>query len=108
MDFSEWLKDLTRARGYRDQIAHVEVVPARPARFGALARPLPRALAEYLKKFRIDSLYSHQAEAVELVRRGRDVVVVTGTSSGKTLCYNLPVAETLLADRKSTRLNSSH
>ena len=41
----------------------------------------------------IEQLYSHQVAALELARAGRDLVVVTGTASGKTLCYNLPILE---------------
>ncbi|HEV2029738.1 MAG TPA: DEAD/DEAH box helicase [Candidatus Dormibacteraeota bacterium] len=44
----------------------------------------------------IERLYSHQAEAYEAVRKGRHLVVVTPTASGKTLCYNLPVLQRLL------------
>ena len=40
----------------------------------------------------IERLYIHQAEAIEAVQAGQDVVVVTPTASGKTLCYTLPVA----------------
>ena len=46
----------------------------------------------------ITSLYSHQAEAVEAVHAGEDVVVVTPTASGKTLCYALPVLQALAED----------
>ncbi len=49
-------------------------------------------------------LYSHQVEAVERARRGENLVVVTATSSGKTLCYNLPVLETILHDRETRAL----
>ena len=50
----------------------------------------------------ISRLYSHQAHAVELIRQGRDVVLVTPTASGKTLCYNLPVLQRIL-DAPETR-----
>ncbi|HUG30055.1 MAG TPA: DEAD/DEAH box helicase [Candidatus Limnocylindria bacterium] len=50
----------------------------------------------------ITSLYSHQAEAVEAVHAGEDVVVVTPTASGKSLCYTLPVLQAL-ADDPSAR-----
>jgi DEAD/DEAH box helicase domain-containing protein len=46
----------------------------------------------------IQRLYSHQADAYRAVRRGRHLVVVTPTASGKTLCYNLPVLQRLLED----------
>ena len=46
----------------------------------------------------IEQLYSHQVAALEAARAGRDFVVVTGTASGKTLCYNLPILEAAIAD----------
>jgi len=52
----------------------------------------------------ISSLYTHQAEAVQLAREGRDIVVVTSTASGKTLCYNIPVIEALMRDPKAAAL----
>jgi DEAD/DEAH box helicase domain-containing protein len=64
--------------------------------------PLPAAvrppLVSALAGHGIDRLYTHQAQSFELVRQGRNVVVVTPTASGKTLCYNLPVLDRLLAD----------
>jgi len=44
----------------------------------------------------IDKLYSHQAAAAEAVHEGKDIVIVTPTASGKTLCYNLPVINAIL------------
>ncbi len=52
----------------------------------------------------IKSLYSHQAEALEAGLAGEDVVVVTPTASGKTLCYNLPVLQSLLDDPEARAL----
>lgn len=104
MDFAELLGELERSSDYRGQIVHVEVIPARSASYGELASPLPDALKHYLRRQGIEHLYSHQVEAVEHVRSGRDVVVVTSTASGKTLCYNLPVAEALLADPEAKAL----
>jgi DEAD/DEAH box helicase domain-containing protein len=49
-------------------------------------------------------LYSHQATAVEHIRNGDNIVIVTGTASGKTLCYTIPVVEALLEDSKATML----
>ena len=46
----------------------------------------------------IDQLYTHQAEAIEAARAGRDVVVVTPTASGKTLCYVLPALQAIADD----------
>ncbi len=63
--------------------------------------PFPSSLdpriADALRGRGIAELYSHQAKAWELVDKGEHVVVVTPTASGKTLCYNLPVLQMLLA-----------
>ena len=62
--------------------------------------PLPPELhsrwAAYFKQEGIEGLYSHQERAISLALEGRNVVVVTGTASGKTLCYNIPVLEDFL------------
>jgi DEAD/DEAH box helicase domain-containing protein len=52
----------------------------------------------------VNELYTHQREAVDAVRRGDHVVVVTPTASGKTLCYNLPVLNTILEDPNARAL----
>lgn len=96
MDFESFLSNLTNAADYRGQIAHVARIPAREARYGNLTEPLHPKLEKRLKSAGIERLYSHQAEAINLVLDGSHVVVVTSTASGKTLCYNLPVVHTQL------------
>lgn len=73
-----------------DRLVHVERLPARSARFADLADPLPPSVAAAL---RLPPLWAHQARAVDLVRSGRSVVVATGTASGKSLCYQVPIVE---------------
>jgi len=55
-----------------------------------------KRLVPALRSRGINSLYSHQAESYRLVREGRGITVVTPTASGKSLCYNLPVLQTIL------------
>ncbi len=69
---------------------HVEHLPSRPQRCGDLAFPLPTAVAARLGASR---LWSHQVEAIDLLRSGTSVVVATSTASGKSLCYQVPIAE---------------
>ena len=70
--------------------------PAREAKTAPIPQFLPARLIDALKARGIDSLYTHQARACELAREGRNVVVVTPTASGKTLCYNLPILGELI------------
>ena len=72
------------------RLVHLEVLPARSARFAELATPLPPDLAERLP---IDRFWTHQAQAIDLARAGRSVAIATGTASGKSLCYQVPIAE---------------
>jgi DEAD/DEAH box helicase domain-containing protein len=72
------------------------VIPASEARFAPLPDDLRPELARALAARGVERLYAHQADAYNAVRRGRHLVVVTPTASGKTLCYNLPVLQRLL------------
>src|SRR5437870_4816033 len=72
------------------------VIPAATAEFAQLPTDLRPELVAALGRRGIERLYSHQAEAYDAVKRGRHLVVVTPTASGKTLCYNLPVLQRLL------------
>lgn len=100
----DFIEELKNESGYRGQITHIEHLPARQAGFGNLENPLPDEIEESLRAEGIFKLYTHQAEAINAARRGENVVVVTSTASGKTLCYNLPVMETLLSDRNARAL----
>jgi len=70
--------------------------PAREAKTAPIPQFLPARLIDALTARGIASLYTHQARACELAREGRNVVVVTPTASGKTLCYNLPILGELI------------
>lgn len=72
--------------------------PARPPVFAPFPAALAPSLRQALADRGIENLYTHQAAAVEHALAGRNAVVVTPTASGKTLCYNLPVVQTILAD----------
>ena len=99
-----WLAEFARRPENRGALRHWETLSARPARFGELSPPLASALAEALEHQGIARLYTHQAQAIESLRAGLDTVVVTGTASGKSLCYHLPVLERLLAEPGATAL----
>ena len=77
-------------------ITAVHHIPAREARFAPIPEWTRPELARAYAEKGVTQLYSHQAKAAEAVRKGRNVVVVTPTASGKTLCYNLPVLNAVL------------
>ena len=84
------------------RLVHLERLPARPARHGRLASPLPPLVEERLG---VPRLWSHQAEAIDLARHGRSVAVATGTASGKSLCYQAVIGEAAAgADHAGTSL----
>ena len=104
MDVAAFLRQISRTIASEGQIAHVATEEPRLARYGDVQPALPEPILEALRRNGVERLYSHQAEAVDAVRAGHDVVIATGTASGKTLCYNLPIAEALLADPSLTAL----
>lgn len=104
MDAAGFLHVVTNSPDYRGQVSGARRLAARPARYGQVQPPLPVALTDALRADGIEQLYIHQAQAIEAVRAGRHVVVVTGTASGKTLCYNVPVLETFLSDPRARAL----
>jgi len=87
---------------FRDAIEHVETLPEREAEYAEVTG-LPENIREYLEANGI-RLYRHQAEALEAVRDGRNILITTPTASGKTLAFNLPIMETLTLDKSATAL----
>ena len=78
-------------------VAHRELEP-RPPRHAPWPRSLDARLIDGLRSRGVEALYTHQAAAYEAASAGRNVVVVTPTASGKTLCYNLPVLDAIAHD----------
>lgn len=95
IDFDKFLSRLKAHEDYRGQIEHERVFPAKKPKYAPLKRPLPDQFAKNLKTIGAAQLFTHQAEAINRVRSGEDIVIVTETASGKSLCYHLPVLETI-------------
>ena len=79
-------------------VTAVRRLPARPARTAPIPDTIDPHLADALRARGIEALYTHQASALELLAKGGHCVVVTPTASGKTLCYNLPVLQSLMVE----------
>jgi len=104
VDTLAFLQHLQSQPTYAGQIAHVEHIPPRQAIYAELDHPLPDKLLDSLRKHHLWPLYAHQAEAVNYARQGKNVMVATSSASGKTLCYNIAVAEVLLTEPASRAL----
>jgi DEAD/DEAH box helicase domain-containing protein len=104
MDTATFLKQITKQSGYRGQVVHVEHLAAHRARYGMLDQPLSPTLETALRGVGAERLYTHQAQAINAVRAGQHVILCTGTASGKTLAYNIPVLEALLANPQARAL----
>lgn len=76
---------------YGDRVCSAFTLFGREGSFVPLPDDLPEGLARALRARGIEQLYSHQQQAWEAARSGRNVLVATPTASGKTLCYTLPV-----------------
>src|SRR4249920_905959 len=87
-----------------EEVAHVALEPARPARLAPLPAGVHPLVTEALERRGVTALYTHQAEAWEAARRGEHLVVTTGTASGKTLAFNLPVLDAIARDPKTRAL----
>ena len=99
-----FIHHLTTHPEYKQQIVHIQHVPPREPKFGALERLLHPSLEARLKSLGISSLYSHQAQAINTARNGKNIMVATASASGKTLCYNLAVLQSLLEGRPACAL----
>jgi DEAD/DEAH box helicase domain-containing protein len=80
---------------YAGRICAELTLPAKAAQSERLPAELDQRLCRALQARGIEQLYTHQAEAWRLAQQGRHYVVVTPTASGKTLCYNLPVLQSV-------------
>jgi DEAD/DEAH box helicase domain-containing protein len=90
------IRELTAHDRSHDVITAARHIPAREAKWAPMPSWIRAELAEAYRSKGIAELYSHQADAVERIRRGSNAVIVTPTASGKTLCYNLPVLNAIL------------
>jgi len=101
---SQILQKLKSREDLKDRIKHVEILRARSVRFQKWPTFLVPAMVQLLKKSGVDSLWTHQAQAVEALQAGKHVAVTTPTASGKTLCFNVPIIQALSENPKTRAL----
>jgi len=91
-----------RSRRFMENVRALHRLPADPGRFAPFPEWVRPEIRRVLEAQGICALYSHQAHAVEAVRKGSNIALTTPTASGKTLCYNLPVVQAIL-EKPETR-----
>jgi len=104
LTLAEWLARAEGDRRFRENATSITHIPASEGSYAPYPEWVNPRLKDVLVKRGMRQLYSHQAKAVELVRQGSDVVLVTPTASGKTLCYNLPVLQRILEEPETRAL----
>lgn len=98
MNVDQLAESLRRDQRFMENVVRWEELPAREARYGDFPPELDARLLPVLRQRGVTRLYSHQAQSIAATLRGEDVVVVTPTASGKTMCYNLPVLSSILGN----------
>jgi len=101
MSIDEIVQSWKRSRNISPCLTDLRVFKKREGQYRSFPESLHPILREALESKGIKRLYSHQTEAIEAIQNGKDVVVVTPTASGKTLCYNLPVLSLKLSKPES-------
>ncbi len=104
MNLTQLIDHMRRSPMFQERITAWHDVLAREASVAPFPAWLDPHLRETCRTLGITELYSHQREALDAVHRGEHVAVVTPTASGKTLCYNLPVLNTILEDPEARAL----
>jgi DEAD/DEAH box helicase domain-containing protein len=89
---------------FMENVVRIERIPARPAVYAPFPPGLDPRLSAALAHRGIKALYRHQSAAVEAALDRRNIVVATPAASGKTLCYNLPILQRLLAEPRARAL----
>jgi len=87
-----------------EEVSYVGEEPARPPRFAQIPEGLHPKVTAALAARGIEQLFTHQADAWDAAQRGEHLVVATGTASGKTLAFNLPVLDALAHQPKTRAL----
>ena len=104
MNLEQLLQYIKNNEQKEKSITHWERIPPREAQFTPFPDRIDPRIKKALEEKGIYRLYSHQSEAFSSVNQGKNIVVVTPTASGKTMCYNIPVLDAIVKDEESRAL----
>ncbi|MDQ0218943.1 DEAD/DEAH box helicase [Peribacillus cavernae] len=103
-NLQELITDLKHNEDYSDNIVHWHTIEPIEASSVPFPEKMDKKIRQALEKRGIPGLYTHQATAFEAAIQEKSLVAVTPTASGKTLCYNLPVLQSILENEKTRAL----
>ncbi|WP_445492260.1 DEAD/DEAH box helicase [Niallia sp. 03133] len=98
------IADFKKEEEYKDRIAYWHTIEAKEAKTVPMPENLSPEIKQALQKRGVNRLYTHQKSAYEEVKKNKSIVAVTPTASGKTLCYNLPVIQSITENDQSRAL----
>lgn len=98
LTLKEWIQRVENNSRFMENVRALKRIPPLPAEYVDYPPWVDKRLLMALEREGIKHLYSHQRDAINLIRQRRNVVIVTPTASGKTLCYNLPVLQRILEE----------
>ncbi len=104
MNAEQLINQLLEEPDFAASVTAYRALPARDGRYVGFPQALDQRLVDALERRGIHQLYSHQAEAIQHALSGRNPVIVTPTASGKTLCYNVPVVSSIMANSANRAL----
>ena len=104
MNVDQLCDQLRRDPLFMENVVRWEELPAREASYAPFPEGIDGRIRAALEKRGVRQLYTHQAHSLRETMAGRDVVVVTPTASGKTMCYNLPVLSAILENQDARAL----
>ncbi|MEQ2528631.1 DEAD/DEAH box helicase [Bacillaceae bacterium CLA-AA-H227] len=100
----EFLKELKLENKFNENIVHWHTIEEKEAKTVELPLQINENLRLALQKRGVNELYTHQRSAFEAVQEKKNIVAVTPTASGKTMCYNLPVLQAITEDAQTRAL----
>lgn len=104
MNLEQVLEQIKHNERIAKNITYWAKIPSREAVYNDFPEDIDLRIKEALRKKGIYRLYSHQATAISEVFSGKNIVVVTPTASGKTMCYNIPVLDAIVKDKEARAL----
>ncbi len=104
MDAVDTLDEIVRDPEFFERAVFRTNLPAREARFGQLTTALHPDTRARMESRGITELFTHQAAAIDAIAERTNIVVATGTASGKSLCYQLPIVDTAVRGAADTAL----